>query len=650
MARPSSCQRSTSAEETTKRQQSHSPHLLPSADDKTSPSELPPSSAASIASAAPESSSHMSGDRPSREATPQVKDEDEEDEQEPEALTDASSIFKSIPGMPSNSKQISRTVWTAEADYSFVKTLVRHTSCDSTRGLTLNHYYVDTAVIQLVEEALSRGVDVKTVTAECQQRFPNKNETHYSVESLELLQELSKKCPGFSFQQLNQKHMNMWTRSIVPFRQVFDTGMLYKGKQLFHKDCKRFAKVFISFFAFVVQNGLSVNYCPTLMKSSGQASKLLEQWVGAMFEQHGIKMSQFMYQCGLRLCRAYVCNKQSVYRTVSEHAILSSPNPPANEIQVVLKSYFGYICEYEDVSPSAKFEMDTRNMHAYAPYMQQPPAAEPQYAQPQAQMPRPHMSQMRMPPPPLPPTSSRPWQQSGFGHGSQMHGMGVRNQPPMASPDPRAAYNMHPPWAQQHPAHRYPGGHQYAQDPLMPSMPPHMAARYNHPAHRAMPGMYNHPYANESGAPRHPPQPPVARGGWPQMPEHSQQQPATSRAPVAHSLLFGSGSGPASSSDPAAEDSVADKIGKHMERQRQPSSNAASEKQAKDSRIGNAVDKLFKGVIDSPEMAPKRKACVELESAETAKKPKASMFSGGMRVLPAPVLPLKPSPPRDVLY
>ncbi|KAJ2448884.1 hypothetical protein GGF42_004954, partial [Coemansia sp. RSA 2424] len=240
-------------------------------------------------------------------------------------------------------QQALRTSWSAEADYSFVRTLARHTSCDGTNGLHLNHSYVDQVAIQLVEDSLSHNVDAALIARECSSRFPNKNDAHYSVQSIELLGELSKNCPGFSLQQINQKHMNMWTRTIVPFRQVFETGMLYKSKPLFHKDCKRFSKVFINFLVFVVQNGIATDYCPTLIKSTGQASKLLEQWIVAMFEHHGINMSHFMFQCGLRLCRAYIRNKQTIHPTASEHAILSSPSPSASDVLVVLKSYFGYI-------------------------------------------------------------------------------------------------------------------------------------------------------------------------------------------------------------------------------------------------------------------------------------------------------------------
>ncbi|KAJ2458236.1 Vacuolar protein sorting-associated protein 4 [Coemansia sp. RSA 2424] len=257
----------------------------------------------------------------------------------------------------------------------FVRTLARHTTCDGTNGLHLNHSYVDQVAIQLVEDSLSHNVDAAIIAQECSSRFPNKNDAHYSVQSIELLGELSKNCPGFSLQQLNQKHMNMWTRTIVPFRQVFETGMLYKSKPLFHKDCKRFSKVFINFLVFVVQNGIVTDYCPTLIKSTGQASKLLEQWIVAMFEHHGVNMSHFMFQCGLRLCRAYIRNKQTMHPTASEHAILSSPIPSASDVLVVLKSYFGYICEYEGVTPAVKFEMDSRNIQANTSYANQAPKA-----------------------------------------------------------------------------------------------------------------------------------------------------------------------------------------------------------------------------------------------------------------------------------
>ncbi|KAJ2863317.1 Vacuolar protein sorting-associated protein 4 [Coemansia aciculifera] len=210
-----------------------------------------------------------------------------------------------------------RTAWPAEIDLCFVKTLAQHTTCDGTNGLGLNHTYMDQAAIQLVEDSLCHNVNIKMIAKECSHRFPNKNEAHYSVESIELLLELSK-------------------------------------------------------------NGIEANYCPTLVKNAGQASKLLEQWIVSMFAHHGVKMSQFMFQCGLHLCRAYVRNKQTVYPTVSEHAILTSQSPAASDVLAVLKSYFGYICEYEDVTPAAKFEMDTRNMQTNKPLINKVPV-DPRY-------------------------------------------------------------------------------------------------------------------------------------------------------------------------------------------------------------------------------------------------------------------------------
>ncbi|KAJ2316562.1 hypothetical protein GGI00_006978, partial [Coemansia sp. RSA 2681] len=272
---------------------------------------------------------------------------------------------------PLQRQQPLRTSWSAEADYIFVKTLAQHTSCDGTNGLHLNYSYVDQVAIQLVEDSLSHNIDAAIIAQECSSRFPNKSKCHYSVQSIELLGELSKNCPGFSLQQLNQKHINIWGRTVVPFRQVFEMGKLYKSKPLFHNDCKKFSKVLINFLAFVVQNGIAADYCPTLIKSMGQASKLMEQWIVAMFGHHGVNMSHFMFQCGLRLCRAYIRNKQTIHPTASEHAILSSPSPPASDVLVVLKSYFGYICGYEGITPAAKFGMDSRNIQANNSYANQ---------------------------------------------------------------------------------------------------------------------------------------------------------------------------------------------------------------------------------------------------------------------------------------
>ncbi|KAJ2262352.1 Vacuolar protein sorting-associated protein 4 [Coemansia sp. RSA 376] len=153
--------------------------------------------------------------------------------------------------------------------------------------------------------------------------------------------------------------------------------------------------------------GIEANYCPTLVKNAGQASKLLEQWIVSMFEHHGVNMSQFMFQCGLHLCRAYVRNKQAVYPTASEHAILTSQSPAASDILTVLKNYFGYICEYEDVTPAAKFEMDSRNMQTNKPLLNKV-SVDPRYIQQMVTVAHPRTVQYPAPTPYTRPTVSQP--------------------------------------------------------------------------------------------------------------------------------------------------------------------------------------------------------------------------------------------------
>ncbi|KAJ2691949.1 hypothetical protein GGH99_002049 [Coemansia sp. RSA 1285] len=268
----------------------------------------------------------------------------------------SASPSSSLPQHPGNShfSRVPRAQWTMELDYHFVRTLAQYTVCNSVDGLILHNKYVDPAIIRYVESALKANVDLRDLELDLSVRYPNKKKEHRSLEALQLLVELKSTTPSYTHQQLNHKHINMWTRSIVPFRHLHEGGTLFKGKTVFHKDCKRFAKALMEVLSYTVYSGPTVGALTSIFgKKAGQGSKLLEQWLNAMFEIHGTNMLDFMVSCALRLARTYVETKLSSARTADDLAILRESAPRTRLLLAALKEYLAKITEYEGLDSMA---------------------------------------------------------------------------------------------------------------------------------------------------------------------------------------------------------------------------------------------------------------------------------------------------------
>ncbi|KAJ2676486.1 hypothetical protein GGI25_003521 [Coemansia spiralis] len=242
-----------------------------------------------------------------------------------------------------------RAQWTMELDYCFVHTLAQYTICNETEGLVLKNKYIDSMIIQYVESALKSNTDLHDLEMDLAVRFPNKKKEHRSLDALQLLVELKRSTPSYSYQQLNHKHINMWTRSIVPFRHLFESGSLFKGKTIFHKDSKRFVKVIMEVLSFSIYRGYSAPLTSIFAKKAGQGSKLLEQWLNAMFEIHGINMMGFMYKCAIKLSRTFIEAKPMDRRVQSDSAVMTEERPHAKILLATLKEYLAQITEYESL-------------------------------------------------------------------------------------------------------------------------------------------------------------------------------------------------------------------------------------------------------------------------------------------------------------
>ncbi|KAJ2399034.1 hypothetical protein GGI23_002891 [Coemansia sp. RSA 2559] len=255
----------------------------------------------------------------------------------------AGSLFSRVP----------RAQWTMELDYCFVHTLAQYTECNSIDGLVLRNKYVDPAIIRYVEAALQSGADLRDLAMDLSVRYPNKKKEHRSLEALQLLVELKHTTPSYTHQQLNHKHINMWTRSIVPFRHLHETGALFKGKTIFHKDCKRFVKAIMEVLSFAVYRGAAATLSSIFGKKPGQGSKLLEQWLNAMFDIHTNNMLDFMFGCAAKLARTFIATKPAEKHTNDDLAVLNDARPSGKLLLRALKEYLAKITECESLDSMA---------------------------------------------------------------------------------------------------------------------------------------------------------------------------------------------------------------------------------------------------------------------------------------------------------
>ncbi|KAJ1808165.1 hypothetical protein LPJ75_004638, partial [Coemansia sp. RSA 2598] len=213
-------------------------------------------------------------------------------------------------------------------------------------GLVLNHKYVEPSIIAFVQQLLNQNMGIDEISEKLAKKFPNKSQDLRSISCLQLLIDLKDNLPDFAYSQLNHKHINMWTRSIVPFRNLFSSGSLFKGKSMFHKDCKRFVKCMLDFLMYEQAIGDRDNYESIFSKGPSQGNKLLEQWLNAMFKVHGKDMAGFLLCCCAKLAREFLRNAESQMVTQVEKDLLNKQNPPVAVLILVMRSYLSKINEY----------------------------------------------------------------------------------------------------------------------------------------------------------------------------------------------------------------------------------------------------------------------------------------------------------------
>ncbi|KAJ2851068.1 hypothetical protein IWW36_001415 [Coemansia brasiliensis] len=393
-----------------------------------------------------------------------------------------------------------RAHWSAELDYRFVKTLAEHTVCNERDGIVFKHKYADADIIEDVTRDISNKKPIDTIVHDLAIKFPNKIEQHRSRECIELLLTLQKIIPEFNFQQINNKHINMWTRVIVPFRQVFDCGTLYKGKSMLHKDCKRFTKAIMEFIASVSSkgiNGVDLN----MFRKPGKGSKLLEQWITAMLHTHKLDMVKFLIACGARLAFTYLKSRPMDSLTFNEQKYLETSSHTPKEILVILKRYMDDIIRQENIDSSSDLGTVVELIHE-SPLQslhQQPASMCSGFQSPKSSTPTPSIN--------YPQPAVRPLQhpmQQHYAASSAARYPGHMASYYQAHPSQQMAYS--PPMQHGRPYHprEYPG---------VSARSPH-SPYHNAPPYRQAPMYYEHPmYANR----QHPHQP-----QW--QPEHPMQR------------------------------------------------------------------------------------------------------------------------------
>ncbi|KAJ2832718.1 hypothetical protein J3B01_004734 [Coemansia erecta] len=267
-------------------------------------------------------------------------------------MEDPSNAVYTTASMFNTSAKGLRAHWAADVDYMFFETLAKHTSYTKQDGMAFNHKYADADIINDVTRDLAANRPIPNIVQDLAIKFSNKIEQHRSHESIELLIELKKVIPEFNFRQINNKHINMWTRVIVPFRQVFESGTLYKGKSMFHKDCKRFNKVIMEFVASINTTGLEkANY--NMYCRAGKGSKQLEQWLTAMLHIHKQNMVEYLFSCSAKMAFTYICSKGKTSCSQRELEFLNTTSHSPRSILLALKDYMDEIVKYEKLDSTS---------------------------------------------------------------------------------------------------------------------------------------------------------------------------------------------------------------------------------------------------------------------------------------------------------
>ncbi|KAJ2851069.1 hypothetical protein IWW36_001416 [Coemansia brasiliensis] len=252
-----------------------------------------------------------------------------------------------LPYMNAAKQEKQRAQWSVDGDYLFVKILAEHAECSAKHGLKMNHCPIDSAIINEVASGLNNNIDVAKLAQELAAKYPNKKLEGRSVENINLLISLKQHMPEFTYRQLNSKHTNMCTRTIIPFHDIIDIGRPFKSKTIFDKDCKRFVKVIMEFYSYVIANSIHTVDLNLYARKSGKGSKLLEQWLTAMLNTHKQNMVNFLYACGIKLAKAYIKSKRAASRTFEEARFLESNSFPPKIVQMVLREYIDHIAKNE---------------------------------------------------------------------------------------------------------------------------------------------------------------------------------------------------------------------------------------------------------------------------------------------------------------
>ncbi|KAJ2716961.1 hypothetical protein H4R19_000313 [Coemansia spiralis] len=394
-----------------------------------------------------------------------------------------------------------RAHWSAEDDYQFVFILAKYTVCNERQGLVINHKFIDTAIVDDVAAGLENKTPVDKLVGELAQKYATKKEANRSFDCINLMKEMREKLPRYNCEQLNYKHVNMRTRSIVPFRQLFDSGQLYRGKQMSHKDSRRFTKAIIDFFVHIIAHGMEQADPKMFIKSEDNGGKLLEQWLTAMLTHHSQDMVKFLFACGVKLAISFIDSKRVERRAPLDDYFIKATSHSPEQVLRVLKEMMAHIVRsdtysdytvpriaYSAVLPNrreagsaaddaAAFRSAAQQPAMYPrPPVVWPPAHGPygpQYAGADAHardnyrmgpggMPRYHRL---LPPPPPPPQQQQPWGPADrYGYGQRGYPNYMPQEPPYGLPpggrfvyippdghrgqhpamDPREAYRAHP--------------------------------------------------------------------------------------------------------------------------------------------------------------------------------------------------------------
>ncbi|KAJ2827695.1 hypothetical protein IWW50_001760, partial [Coemansia erecta] len=194
--------------------------------------------------------------------------------------------------------------WSEKVDYAFATILAENTAC-SDQGLTFQCRFVDCKYIKEVSDGLLQELSPNVIAESIAAKHSTKLDQKILLDSIEFLALIKRSIPNLSYGQINHRHTNMWTRIIVPFRQVFASGAFYKSKSMFHRDCKRSAKLLVQFMRNIIATGIE-SADLDMFNKPGKTIKLMDLWLTAMLRMHKQKMLMFLESCSKKLAFTYL--------------------------------------------------------------------------------------------------------------------------------------------------------------------------------------------------------------------------------------------------------------------------------------------------------------------------------------------------------